>query len=143
MVHRRRGCAWFARIHAFQQRNLRGLRPQPFYFGGDRGVKAENARGRGILHHRDEFSGSLAGVERDHDYAFGHQGQVQRGPANAVWGQQGAAIAFFQTAGLQKVAGLLGDGEQFAAGDGVNFFAVNFLEHRFGGGFLQLGENIF
>jgi hypothetical protein len=41
------------------------------------------------------------------------------------------------------VASLLDDCQQFVAGDGVNFFVVNFLEHRFGGGFIQLGENAF
>ncbi len=50
---------------------------------------------------------------------------------------------FFRPRASEEVAGLLGDREQFAAGDGVDFFAVNFLEHRFGGGFLQLGEDIF
>ena len=36
-------------------------------------------------HHRDQLRRSLAGVERDYDYAFGHQGEVKRGPANTVW----------------------------------------------------------
>ena len=70
-----------------------------------RRVAAANQRRRGIAQHRGQFRRRLARVHRHRDQAFGNNRQIERGPADAVRRDQGAAVAFCKSGSAQKMRG--------------------------------------
>jgi hypothetical protein len=103
---------------------------------------ADQRRGA-VLHDGNQLSGGLPGVKRDEDDALGHEGEVESDPADAVMGEENAAVAPFQ-AGLAQVnarhSNLV---EQLTPGGGNDPWAAGFLQKGPGGGGAQVGENRF
>ena len=95
----------------------RRLRPLLQNAIAQRGVAAADQRGRAVFHHGDQFRGRLARIKRNHDHAFRHQGQIERDPLDAVVRQQGAAVAFLQTARRNKGPGLANQIQELARCD--------------------------
>ena len=84
----------------------RRLRPLLQNAIAQRCVATADERGRAVFHHGHQLRGRLARIKRNHDHTFRHQGQVERDPLDAVVRQQGAAVAFLQTARRNKGSGL-------------------------------------
>ena len=60
---------------------------------GKSAVRGDDADGLGILHDERKLGDGLARVERDGDRTFGHDGEIDCGPADAVGREQSDAFA--------------------------------------------------
>jgi hypothetical protein len=94
------------------------------------------------LHHYYQFGGGLAGIERDYDGAFGHQGDVDGDPANGVGSEDSYAVVRLEDEAAEGGTGLLDLLEELGAGYVDEFVGADFAEDQARGIAVELGEEL-
>ena len=110
--------------------NARCFRPVLGYSVRKLVISATYSSRPAVLHHAHKLRGCLPGIERNHQYAFGHHRQVQRRPANAVVSQQGAAVTFLHSSISQEGASGFHESEEFGASCALYLPRPDFLKDR-------------
>ncbi len=94
---------WGCGENFVEQHESRRVRPRAAIASRSAASPQQISAGPGIAQHRGQFRRRLAGVQRDGDQAFADNGQIERGPANAVRSDQRAAVALRKSRSAQKM----------------------------------------
>lgn len=107
-----------------------------------RGLPCDQEFRLAVLHRCDQFGGGLAGIERDYDGAFGHQGDVDGNPADGVGSEDSYAVVRLEDEAAEGGAGLLNLLEELGAAHVGEFVGADFAEDRARGIAVKLGEEL-
>ena len=82
-----------------------------------------------ILHHGGEFSGRLPRIERYDDHTFGHERQMENGPANGIGRQKSATVPSLDARASNECADKLDLVQQFPARHAHEAIPANFAKN--------------
>src|SRR5260370_40733495 len=96
-----------------------------------------------ILRHAGELRGRLPRIQRHDDHSFGHERQMENGPANRIWREKSATVSGLNRRASNERANQLALVQQFPAAHAYEAITANFAKNDAAIRALQLAENRF
>src|SRR5260370_41041905 len=96
-----------------------------------------------ILRHAGELRGRLPRIQRHDDHSFGHERQMENGPANRIWREKSATVPRLDAGASNERANQLDLVQQFLARHAYKAITANFSKNHAAVRALQLSKNRF